>query len=156
MTSVHPNHRRRVFEVEFEDRSYDFPYGKCDPSPSKKDPLAKVHIDPELGEEGFTYLLRSGAEGSVLSDHVFDANRDPGYMRDLLLYNLTVEAQRRLARSPISKREVIRRLGTSATQFYRIIDQTNYRKSVDQVLRLLAVLDCEVEFTVKERRAGAG
>ena len=45
----------------------------------------------------------------------------------------------------------MRRLGTSATQFYRLLDQTNYKKSFGQLLSLLHVLDCDVELVVKER-----
>lgn len=41
-------------------------------------------------------------------------------------------------------------LGTSAAQFYRLLDQTNYRKSVDQVLSLLHVLDCDVDLVVRD------
>jgi hypothetical protein len=65
----------------------------------------------------------------------------------------TLEAQRRLAPSPLSKREICRRLGTSATQLYRLLDQTNYGKSVDQVLRLLRALDCDVDLVVRARTA---
>ncbi len=35
-------------------------------------------------------------------------------LRDLLLYQLTLEAQKRVASASVSKRELIRRLGTSA------------------------------------------
>ena len=74
-------------------------------------------------------------------------------MRDLLLYKLTIEAQERTQTTQLSKRELARRLKTSLTQVYRLLDQTNYRKSVDQVLGLLRVLDCDVEFVVKTRGA---
>ena len=74
-------------------------------------------------------------------------------MRDLLLYKLTIEAQTRIETTPLSKRELARRLETSLTQIYRLLDQTNYRKSVDQVLGLLRVLDCDVDFVVKTRSA---
>jgi predicted XRE-type DNA-binding protein len=66
---------------------------------------------------------------------------------------LTIEAQKRVDQSPLSKREIIRRLGTSAAQFYRLMDQTNYRKSVDQLLNLLHVLDCDVELIVRAKSA---
>ena len=69
----------------------------------------------------------------------------------MLLYKLTLEAQKRVERSHLSRRELIRRLGTSATQFYRLLDQTNYRKSMGQLLSLLHVLDCDVDFIVKDR-----
>jgi len=74
-------------------------------------------------------------------------------MRDLLLYKLTIEAQERVDSTPLSKRELARRLNTSLTQLYRLLDQTNYRKSVDQVLALLRVLDCDVDFVVTRRSA---
>ena len=61
------------------------------------------------------------------------------------------EAQKRITASSLSKREMIRRLGTSATQFYRLLDQTNYSKSVDQLLSLLHVLDCDVDLQVRTR-----
>ncbi len=72
-------------------------------------------------------------------------------LRDLLLYKLTLEAQQRVRNSSLSRREIIRRLGTSATQFYRLLDQKNYRKSIDQLLSLLRVLECDVELVVKDR-----
>ena len=72
-------------------------------------------------------------------------------MRDALLYKLTVEAQKRVEASALSKREIIRRLETSATQFYRLLDQTNYRKSIDQLLSLLHVLDCDVDLMVRSK-----
>ena len=53
--------------------------------------------------------------------------------------------------STLSKREIIRRLGTSASQFYRLLDQTNYSKSVGQLLALLHVLDCDVDLVVRKR-----
>ncbi len=153
ITSVVANNRKRAFEVRTRRGEWLFPYGKAEPSPTASDPLVEVFVDPELGREGFTYLLASGAEGSVHIDHVLDYNEEPGYMRDLLLYNLTVEALERLETSALSRREIIRRLGTSPAQFYRLIDPTNYRKSVDKLLALLQVLDCEVDLVVRDRRS---
>jgi predicted XRE-type DNA-binding protein len=57
--------------------------------------------------------------------------------------------------SPLSKREIIRRLGTSAAQLYRLMDQTNYRKSIDQLLRLLHILDCDVDLVVRQKPGSA-
>ncbi len=126
-----------------------FPYSKAEPPPSVDDPIVEVFVDEELAREGFTYRLASGREGSVHVDQILEYNADPGYMRDLLLYQLTLEAQACLETSPLSTREVIRRLGTSPAQFYRLVDQTNYRKSVDKLLSLLQVLDCDVELVVR-------
>jgi hypothetical protein len=68
-------------------------------------------------------------------------------------YRLTLEAQKWAAASPLPRGEVIRRLGTSATQFYRLMDQTNYSKSMGQLVSLLQILDCEVELVVRARSA---
>ncbi len=150
---VTANNRRKAFEVRASRKVYIMPYAKVSPSPSAADPVAEVFVDGELGGEGFTFLLESGKEGSVQIEQVLEYNKDPRYMRDLLLYNLTLEARKRVDQSQLSKREIIRRLGTSATQLYRLLDQKNYRKSVDQLLALLRVLDCDVELIVRARSA---
>jgi predicted XRE-type DNA-binding protein len=121
--------------------------------PTAADPIVELYVDPEIGGEGFTYTLASGVEGTVLLDQVLEYNRDPSYMRDLLLYKLSVEVQERVKASRLSKREIIRRLGTSPAQFYRLLDQTNYRKSVDKMLALLQALDCDVEVVVRTKSA---
>ena len=146
--SVGYNNHRHAFAVTTPRGEFSFPYSKAAPIPSAADPIVDIEIDAELGGEGFTYRLVSGLEGSVHIEQVLEYNRDPGYMRDLLLYRLTLEAIKRVEDSPLSKREIIRRLGTSPTQFYRLLDPTNYRKSVDKVLVLLHVLECEVDLLV--------
>jgi hypothetical protein len=148
---IKPNNRKKAFEVTTDNKTYFFPYAKLAFQPSPTNTIADVSVDRELGDEAFTYVLASGDEGTVRIDHVLEYNQDPGYLRDLLLYRLTLEVQKRVENSPLSKRELIRRLGTSATQFYRLLDQTNYKKSFDQLFSLLHVLDCDVDLVVKER-----
>jgi hypothetical protein len=146
--SVRINNRRKAFEVSTARKRLMFPFSRLEVRPTRKDPIVDVSVDRELGSQGFTYKLQSGREGSVHIDSVLEYNQDPDHLRDLVLYQLTLEAQKRLAGSLLSRREIIRRLGTSATQLYRLLDQTNYSKSVDQMLRLLQVLDCEVKLVV--------
>ncbi len=151
ITSVEANNRRRAFEVKTRRAEWSFPYSKTRPTPTASDPIVHVYVDPELANEGFTYVLKSGAEGSLHMDHVLEYNKDPGYMRDLLLFELTADALERIEDGALSRREIIRRLGTSPAPLYRLLDTTNYRKSVDQMLRLLQVLDCEVEIVVRPK-----
>lgn len=151
--SVKFNNRKKAFEVKTYSKTYAFPYAKADPQPEASDPIARVVVDKELGREGFVYTLKSGKDGTIHIEQVLEYNQDPGYLRDLLLYRLTIEAQKRIEESPLSKREVIRRLGTSAAQLYRLLDQTNYKKSVDQVLNLLHVLDCDIDLVVRAKSA---
>lgn len=154
--SVKHNNRKRAFEVRTSSAAYEIPYSRVALRATAAARIAKVFVDSELAREGFTYVLDSGEQGTVHMDQVLEYNQDPSYMRNALLYRLTVEAQKRVKSSALSKREIIRRLGTSATQFYRLLDQTNERKSVDQLLVLLQVLDCEVELTVRARKPSRG
>ena len=151
--SVSVNNRKKAFEVKTWRGSLWFPFAKLDVKPSKQDRVVRAIVDPELAREGFTYGLESGQEGTVLIDQVLEYNKDPGYLRQLLLYKLSLEAQRRVEASPLSKREIIRRLRTSPAQFYRLLDQTNQRKSVDRLLLLLHVLDCDVDLVVRAKSA---
>ena len=143
------NNRKKAFEVASYRKDYLFPYAKLEVQPSRENTIKNVYVDEELANEAFIYELESGNEGTVHIDHVLEYNRDPRYMRDLLLYKLTLAAQEGVRRSSLSKRELIRRLGTSPAQFYRLLDQTNYKKSLDKLMSLLHVLDCEIDLVVK-------
>lgn len=151
--SVRPNNRKKAFEIKTGKRTFTFPYSKSDPPPTMTDPVGRVFVDEEIGREGFTYVLESGREGTVHIDDVLEYNEDPSYLRDVLLYRLTIEAQKRLDKSGLSRREVIRRLGTSPAQLYRLLNQKNYRKSIDQLVSLLRILDCDVDFVVRAKTA---
>ena len=152
--AVRANRRRKVFETRTSNGKWlALPFARLEVQPTPEDPLARVFVDKELGREGFTYVLQSGREGTVHIDEVLEYNKDPDALRDRLLYRLTLEAQKRIAATSLAKREIIRRLGTSPAQLYRLLDQTNYRKSVDQIFRLLQVLGCDVELVVREKSA---
>ncbi|MGH9786718.1 MAG: hypothetical protein ACRD88_21320 [Terriglobia bacterium] len=151
--SVTHNNRRKAFEVKTSTRTFLLPYPQVVPEPTATDPILRMFVDPELGREAFTYVLKSGREGTAHIEQVLEYNEDPDYLRDALLYKLTIEAQRRVAASALSKREIVRRLGTSPAQLQRLLDQTNYRKSVDKLLSLLNVLGCDVDLLVRAKRA---
>ena len=152
LARVRLNNRKKSFEATTRSgRTLSFPYVKADPSPTRDDPVVTAYVDPEVGREGFTYSLASGAEGTVLTDHLLEYNEDPRYLRDLLVYRLTVEALDELERSPLSRREICRRLRTSPAQLYRLLDPTNSGKSLDKMVELLQALDCEVSLTVARR-----
>ena len=146
------NNRRRVFEVKIARRALFYPYAMCDPRPGPKNKVVGAFVDSDLGGEGFTYRIESGAEGAVHVEQVLEYNEDPGYLKDLFLYKLTLEALNRVKASPLSKREIIRRLGTSAAQFYRLLDPANCKKSASQLISLLYLLDCEVDLVVRMRQ----
>ena len=151
--SVTHNNRRREFLVKTRRGIYGFPYSRLDVKPSSENPILEVFVDPEIGGEGFTYKLLSRAEDTVPLDAVLDFNEDPSYLTEALLYKLTVEARRQADQGSVGIRELSRRLGTSASQLYRLLDPTNYRKSVRQMIELLHALDCDVDFVIKRRQA---
>jgi hypothetical protein len=148
---VTPNNRRKAFQVRTGKQSFSYPYARLRLRPTRENGVSRVFVDPELGNEAFTYTLEDGREDSVHMDEVLEYNQDPEYLRELLVYRLTLEAQKRVAGSGLSKREIIRRLGTSPAQLYRLLDQTNTRTSIGQLVALLHVLDCDVELSVKEK-----
>lgn len=151
--AVRANNRRKAFELATAKSHFLYPFAKLDPRPSPGNPIVKVWVDKELASEAVTYVQASGREGTVHIEQVLEYNKDPDFLRDRLLYRLSLEAQKRAAASPLPRREIIRRLGTSATQFYRLLDQTNYSKSMDQLVSLLQILDCEVDLVVRAKSA---
>ena len=149
---VECNNQKKAFVVTtFSGRTFSFPYAKAIPSPELDNQVHEVSPDPELGKEAFTYVLESGDEGTVHIDHLLEYCDDPAYMARLALHKLTVEARKRVEESPLSKREIMRRLETSQAQFYRLLDPANYKKSMNQLVELLAAVDCEVEMVVKQK-----
>ncbi len=151
--NVSTNNRKREFQVTTRGGLYSFPYSRLDLKPSRENPVTEVSVDPELGNEGFTYTLLSGHQGSIHMDAVLDFNEDPAHVADALLYKLTVEAHRQMDKSSLGIRELTRRLGTSTSQLYRLLDTANHRKSVGQMVELLYALDCEVDLVVRDRKA---
>ena len=146
------NNKKKGFRITtFSGRVFWFPYANATPQPTADNRVHEVYADPDFGREALTFVLESGDEGSVHLDDVLEYNEDPKHMSNIALYRLTVEARKRVEESPLSKREICRRIGTSPTQFYRLLDTANYKKSMNQLVALLAAVECNVDFVVKER-----
>jgi hypothetical protein len=147
--SVRSDPRRRAFAVTIARGILEFPWTEVDVVPSSADPVVEIGPDPELGGEAFTYRLASGAEGTIHIDDVLRFVRGPDYQRRELLHALTNQAIDALAGSGRAKRSVARQLGTSPAQLARLLDPANSRKSVDQMVRLLAALGRRLELHVE-------
>jgi len=153
---IEANNRKREFRiVTYSGDAYVFPYVKAEPEPDSADKVADAYVDRELANEAFTYVLGSGDQGSIHLDQVLEYNEDPTYLRSLLIYQLTVEARQRVEQSGLSRRELARRLKTSVPQLYRLLDTTNTRKSMNQLVSLLQILDCSIELVVTDKEAVA-
>lgn len=150
---VEANNRKGEFRVVTgSGDAYVFPYAKAEPRPGASDKVESVVADRELAKEAFTYVLESGDEGTVHIEQVLEYNQDPGYLCELLLYKLSLEARQRADASGLSRRELARRLGTSLAQLYRLLDPANTRKSLNQMVALLQALDCDVDIVVRDKR----
>jgi hypothetical protein len=141
------NNRKNEFSViTYSGAVYTFPYSEADPLPGSGNRIKEVLVDKELGNEAFTYLLESGEEGSVHIEQVLEYNEDPKYLAELLTYKLSLEARRRIETTALSRRQVAKRLKTSVPQLYRLLDPTNTRKSMNQLVALPHILNCDVDW----------
>ena len=149
ITEIEVNNRKNKFMIKTTDLAYGFPFAKMNPMPVKHNQLVKYWIDDDFGSEAFSYELQDGSIGTVHIDQVLEYNRDPNYMAELVLYKLTLKAQNEVAASRLGTREIIRRLGTSPAQYYRLLDQTNSTKSINKMLNLFQILGCEIDIILK-------
>jgi hypothetical protein len=145
------NNRRKAFELRTPRGEYVFPFAKLYLRPTAGDRVKEVFPDPETSSEAFTYRLESGAEDTVHLDVVLEYHQDPELLNETLLHRLTVEARKAVEESGLSKRELIRALGTSPSQLYRLLDPAYYGKSIGQMAALLRLVSREVEVVVRER-----
>jgi len=143
------NNRRKEFSLSTRSgATYTFPFTGTDPCPDSSNRIEEVFVDKELGNEAITYVLNSGEEGSIHIEQVLEYNEDPRYMAETLLYKLTLEARHGIEKSGLSRRQIAKRLQTSVPQLYRLLDPSNTRKSINQLVALLHILNCKVDLVV--------
>jgi hypothetical protein len=144
------NTRKREFVLETKAGKYFYPYSQLRLKPNMADPLQEVYVDKEASSEAFTYKLKSGKEATILLDNVLWFNQDPEILRKLLLSDLTFKANARINEIKIPKRFLIRKLNTSASQLYRLLDPTCYNKTIDHMLKLLTAIGIQVEIRTRK------
>lgn len=89
-------------------------------------------------------------------DAVLEYHQDPSYLKEVVLHQLTIEALKALGESGLTKRELIRRMETSASQLYRLLDPAYSHKSVGQMLALLHLLGREIDIVVRSSKPKLG
>lgn len=151
--SVLVNRRKKALEIMTNKGSLNLPFSRLPLKPSVHDKLKVAYVDSELANRAITYTLISGKEASVHLDAFLDYNRDPEFLRNSTLHQLTIDAMKLVQESGLSKHELIRRLKTSPSQLYRLLDPANYKKSVDEMLRLLAALGYRVDMKLIKEAA---
>jgi len=146
------NNRKKEFEITtFNGSEFIFPYANAELKPTSENRIAELFVDKELANEAITYVLESGEEGTIHIEQILDYNEDPVYLANLLMYKLSLEAKRNMEDSALSTRHIARRLNTSVPQLYRLLDLQNTHKSMTQLIKLLHILNLDVDFVVKER-----
>lgn len=143
------NRHKKCFEISTSRATYHFPFSKLMEDVGPGNTVVEAYVDPELANECITYFLEDGTEGALHLDSVLEVNEDPEYMKNLLVYNMTVRAIECVKQSGLSKREISRRLKTSPAQLYRLLDTANYSKSINQLLKLFHICGAKVDFIVK-------
>lgn len=147
--SLQINRKKKGFEIKTAKGDFFYPFSKLNPAPISPNGIISAFIDPDLGNEGVTYSLASGKEGSLMLDAFLDYNRDPDYLRKMSVYKLTLKAIKMAQKSKLSKREMARKLQTSPAQIYRLLNPKNTTKSMDELYRFITHLGGEVEFVMK-------
>lgn len=149
--SVAINNRKKTFEINTRNgETLIYPYSKLELLPSKMNHIVAAFIDPDIGGDGFCYQLSNGEEDTIHIDQILDYNQDPEYMRKMKLYQLSIDAQAIVEKKKITKNELVRRMKCSKIQLNRLLDQTFYSKTIDQMLKLFYALDIDVEFVLKK------
>jgi len=141
--------KKRLDIVTSSHRALSLPFSKLPLLPTVSNKITDVYVDKELGSQFVTYRLASGKEDSVPLDAFLEYNQDLDYIKNTVLYKLTVQALTLMEKSALSKREVARRLHTSAAQLYRLLDTTNTTKTIDQMVKLIASLGYEMSIQLK-------
>lgn len=149
ISSAVAHSKKRCFLITIKGKTYEFPYSYLNYKPSSKNPILEVGPDKEVGSEAFFYRLKNGKGDSILAEQVLHYNKDPEVIRKQLLYKLSCQAQELIAHRNITKRGVARQLSMQPAQLYRLLDQSFYGKTIDQMVRLFASLGEDVTITVK-------
>ncbi len=154
INKVVANNRKKEFSItNGSGNQFPFPYQKTEPQPTTENKVRLAYIDKELGSEAITYVLESGDEGTIHIEQVLEYNGEPEYFTNLLIYKLTLEAQRYAEASELSRRQLANRLNTSVPQLYRLLDPANTSKSLKQLISLLHILDCDVDVVINSKSA---
>jgi len=145
---VEVNNYRKCFEIETAKGRFTFPFSKAEVAPTTKEKVVEVFVDRELGGEWISYRLESGKEGSISCDAFLDYNRDPEYLSQMLLYRLTIDALEKIKTSGLTRRELSRKMKTSPSQLYRLLDPSNQSKTIDQMVKLLASIGYTIDYRI--------
>lgn len=144
INSVVADKRKKELVIKAGQRVFHYPFALV----SGDSPVAAAWPDPAIGREGIECRLASGEMRTIHLDDIRRQVGDTEYLREQLLYEITLKAQALVRKKGIAKRALCRMLRTSPAQLYRLLDQTCYSKTLDQMVRLLGILGCDVKIAI--------
>lgn len=127
-----------------------FPLSKLKKPFSSYKNISEFFIDEELGCEAVTLISKTGEEESIHLDSFLEINSDPEYFRNLFLYELTSDLVKVFDSDGLVKKHVAAKLDTSMAQLYRVLDTTNYSKTLDQVIKTFAAIGYKVNYRIEK------
>ena len=139
------NNRKKAIIIETAKTEMFLPYSKLLFQPDANNKIVKVFPDRDMNNEGITYYLEDGTIDSVHIDVFLHFNKDPEYMKEIALYELTIKLQKQREKLKIPISKLAHRLNTSKKQINSLLDQTNCKKTMDSMLDLACALGVELE-----------
>ena len=101
--------------------------------------------DKEVGGHSFYFVLENGHKDYVPYDQPLHIVQNLEYVKHEILFEITLQVNKIIKRSKISKRELARRLNTSLSQLNRLLDTTNYNKELSRFIEIAVILEQEFE-----------
>ncbi len=141
------NNKKKVFHLTYTSGlEIECPYSAL----SIEKNVIEAGPDKEVGNHCFYFILEDGEKDYITHDQPLYIIRHPDYVREEVLYNVTVELQHIIVLKKIPKRELARRLNTSVTQVNRLLDQTNYNKDLSRLIEIATIIGYEFKWSLKK------
>jgi hypothetical protein len=145
--SVQFNNRKKVFHLIYTSGlEVDCPYSAI----SVKKNVVEAGPDKEVGNHSFYFILEDGYTGYVPYDQPLHIINHPDYVKEEIMWRVTIQLRDVIASKNISKREIARRMNTSVTQINRLLDQTNYNKDLSRLIEMAAIIGYEFDWSLRK------
>jgi hypothetical protein len=141
------NNKKRVFKLSYNSGLVvECPYAAL----GIKEKVVEAAPDKEVGGHSFYFILENGKQDYVPFDQPLYISNNPDYMRQELMFELTMNILSIIEDVGISKRELARSLKTSVTQINRLLDQTNYNKDLSRLIQIASLLNYDFDWEFKK------
>jgi hypothetical protein len=153
---ITPNYRKRVLEIVLREgrtlSHYNLPFAvftgmKIGP----QNRFASITIEPDLAEQGATFVLEDGKRGDFPADFVLYYS-DPTYQWSPI-NQLKRALKSKISDSKLSIRVLADALNTSPAQVMRLLEENRASKQFLQLSKLAQIAGYNIEIKLKKRTA---